>query len=51
VALLSSLVVATSLKAGLLHAQPIMPVVRSFFGLRHRERYRSKAADALLNIV
>ncbi|MFT8801847.1 MAG: LysR family transcriptional regulator, partial [Gluconobacter cerinus] len=24
---------------------------RTFFGLRHKERYRSKAADALLQII
>lgn len=51
VAVLSSLVVAPSLAAGTLHAAPIDFPPRAFFGLRHKERYRSKAADALLDLV
>jgi DNA-binding transcriptional LysR family regulator len=51
VAALSALVVAPSLTAGTLHAAPIDLGPRPFFGLRHKERYRSKAADALLDLI
>ncbi len=30
---------------------PIAFDPRSFFGLRHKERYRAKAADALLEVI
>lgn len=48
IAALSSLVVESSIAAGRLHAAPVPFGVRPFYGLRHKERYRSKAADALL---
>ena len=51
IAALSSLVVAPAIKAGTLHAASIVFDPRSFFGLRHKERYRTKAADALLDVI
>lgn len=48
---LSSLVVAPSLQAGTLHAVPQTLSTRTFYGLRHKERYRSRAADALLDLI
>lgn len=48
---LSSLVVAPSLQAGKLHAVPQTLSTRTFYGLRHKERYRSRAADALLDLI
>lgn len=51
VAVLSALVVAPAIKAGTLHAAPIAFGPRPFFGLRHKERYRIKAADALLDLL
>ena len=48
---LSELVVAPSLAAGTLHAVPLDLGPRPFHGLRHKERYRSKAADALLDLI
>ena len=51
VAVLSSLVVAQAVATGILHALPFELPVRPFFGLRHKERYRSKAADALLDMI
>ncbi|MBF0872026.1 LysR family transcriptional regulator [Gluconobacter japonicus] len=51
VAALSSLVVAPSLVSQTLYAAPVDLGPRIFFGLRHKERYRSKAADAFLHIL
>jgi DNA-binding transcriptional LysR family regulator len=51
IAALSALVVAQSLAAGTLHALPFDLGTRLFYGLRHKERYRSKAADALLAMI
>ncbi len=51
VAVLSSLVVAPAIAAGTLHIAPIEFPPRPFFGLRHKERYRSRATDALLELV
>lgn len=51
VAALSGLVVAPALAAGTLHTAPIRFPPRPFFGLRHKERYRTKAADALLDHI
>lgn len=51
VAALSELVVAPALAAGTLHALPFDLGVRPFHGLRHKERYRTKAADALLDLI
>jgi DNA-binding transcriptional LysR family regulator len=51
VAVLSALVVAPAIDAKTLHAAPIEFGSRPFYGLRHKERYRSKAADALLDVL
>lgn len=51
VAVLSELVVAPAIAAGTLHAAPIAFAARPFYGLRHKERYRTKAADALLSLL
>jgi DNA-binding transcriptional LysR family regulator len=51
VAILSSLVVAPAVEAGTLYKAPIEFEPRPFFGLRHKERYRTKAADALLEMI
>ena len=51
VAVLSALVVARAVATGALHALPLELPERPFFGLRHKERYRSKAADALLDLI
>lgn len=48
---LSSLVVAPALLAGTLHAVPQTLKTRAFYGLRHKERYQSRAADALLALI
>ena len=50
-AVLSHLVVAPAVAAGTLFARPFDLAERPFFGLRHKERYRSKAADALLAVI
>jgi len=50
-AVLSQLVVRPALEARRLHALPFDLPARPFFGLRHKERYRSKAADALLETI
>lgn len=50
-AALSSLVVAPALAAGTLHALPFDLERRPFYGVRHKERYRTKAADALLDLI
>jgi len=51
VAVLSALVVTPAIRAGVLHAAPIEFGSRTFHGLRHKERYRTKAADALLDLL
>ncbi|QHC35632.1 LysR family transcriptional regulator [Komagataeibacter xylinus] len=48
---LSSLVIAPALQAGTLHAVPRELGLRAFYGLRHKERYRSPAAEALLALI
>lgn len=48
---LSSLVVAPAIAAGRLHVLPFDLGQRPFFGLRHKERYRTKATDALLEAI
>ena len=50
-AALSASVVAGSLEAGLLHRVPFQLPARFFRVLRHRERHRSKAADALMSLI
>jgi DNA-binding transcriptional LysR family regulator len=51
VAVLSSLVIARAVSIGTLHALPFDFGSRPFFGLRHKERYRTKPADALLDLM
>ncbi|WP_260926158.1 LysR substrate-binding domain-containing protein [Novosphingobium sp. 9] len=51
IAVLSGLVVAPALAAGTLHAAPFVFPARAFHGLRHKERYRTRAADALLALL
>lgn len=50
-AVLSHLVVAPMIEAHALCALPFDIADRPFFGLRQKERYRSKAADALLEVI
>jgi DNA-binding transcriptional LysR family regulator len=49
-AALSNLVVAPAIKASALFPLPFDLPARPFFALRQKERYRSKAADALLEV-
>jgi DNA-binding transcriptional LysR family regulator len=51
VAVLSELVVASALAAGTLHVLPLDLPARRFHALRHKERYRTRAADALTDLV
>ena len=51
IAALSSLVVMPAIRAGRLSALPIDLGPRSFFALRHKERYRTRASDALLDLI
>lgn len=51
VAALSRLVVAPALAAGTLVELPLDLPDRPFHALRHKERYRSRAADALTDLV
>ncbi|MBF0877688.1 LysR family transcriptional regulator [Gluconobacter cerevisiae] len=48
---LSSLVVAPALRAGTLHAILQIPESRFFYGMRHKERYQSPIANALLGML
>jgi DNA-binding transcriptional LysR family regulator len=48
---ISASVAAPSLEAGLLHQVPFDLPVRNFHVVRHSERYRSGAVDALLEMV
>lgn len=48
---LSASVAAPSIEAGLLHPVSLALPDRDFHVLRHRERYRSRAAGALLEII
>jgi len=50
-AVLSRLVVAPALESGALSALPCDLPARPFFAMRHKERYRSKAAEALLEVI
>lgn len=50
-AMLSQLVVAPALAAHALAALPFELPARPFLGIRQKERYRGKAADALLDIL
>jgi len=51
VAVLSALVVGPAIDAGKLHALPLHIPPRPFFGLRHKERHRSRASDAFLAMM
>lgn len=51
IAPLSELVVAPAIAAGVLHALAVDFGARPFYGLRHKERYRSRAADALVDLI
>jgi DNA-binding transcriptional LysR family regulator len=51
IAALSSLVVGPALAAGTLHALPFEFAPRPFHALRHKERYRPRAADALVDLL
>lgn len=51
VAVLSELVVRRALAAGHLHDLELGLPARPFEALRHKERYRTKAADALIDLV
>jgi DNA-binding transcriptional LysR family regulator len=48
---LSALVVAPAINAGALTALPLDLGSRPFYGLRHKERYRARPADALLDLM
>jgi DNA-binding transcriptional LysR family regulator len=48
---ISASVAAPSIEAGLLHHVNFRLPEREFYALRHRERYRSRAADALLAMM
>lgn len=48
---LSALVVAPLIEFGRLHALDIALPPRRFYGLRHKERYRSRASDVLLEMI
>lgn len=51
VAVLSALVVARAVAAGDLHLLPLDLPERPFHALRHKERYRTRAADALTDLI
>ena len=48
---ISATVAAPSIEAGLLHQVAFRLPERAFHVLRHHERYRSRAADALLALM
>ncbi len=48
---ISTLVAGPLLASGKLHRLPFKLDPRPFYGLRHKERYRSKAGDALLDLL
>ena len=51
IAALSALVVAPALASGALFALPVDLGIRPFYGLRHKSRYRSRAVQALLDMI
>lgn len=51
VAALSAFVVAPAIAAGTINAVPLDLGTRQFYGLHHKEHYRSKAVDALLDLI
>jgi DNA-binding transcriptional LysR family regulator len=50
-AILSHFVVSSAIEARALFALPLELPDRPFFGLRQKERYRSRAADMLLDVI
>jgi DNA-binding transcriptional LysR family regulator len=48
---ISASVAAPSIEAGLLHAVPVKLPDRHFYELYHAERYRSRAAQALIELI
>jgi DNA-binding transcriptional LysR family regulator len=48
---ISASVVAPSIEAGLLHAVPLKLPDRYFYELHHAERYHSRAAEALIELI
>jgi DNA-binding transcriptional LysR family regulator len=48
---ISASVVAPSIEAGLLHAAPLKLPDRHFYELHHAERYHSRAAEALIELI
>ncbi len=48
---LSAQVVSSAVETHALHVFPFHLPERDFFGIRQKERYRSKAADALLEVI
>ena len=51
VAVLSALVVDGAIRAGDLRELPLDLPARAFHALRHKERYRTRAADALTDLI
>lgn len=51
IAALSEMVVAPAIAAGQLYALPVDLGIRPFYGLRHKSRYRSRAVQALLDLI
>lgn len=51
IAVLSSLVVDPAIAVGSLQVAPLEFPPRPFFGLRHKERYRTKASDAFVRHI
>jgi DNA-binding transcriptional LysR family regulator len=48
---ISASVAAPSIEAGLLHVVPLKLPDRNFYELRHSQRYHSRAAEALIDII
>src|SRR5262249_6471482 len=48
---ISASVAAPSIEAGLLHAVPLKLPDRNFYELHHSQRYHSRAAEALIDII
>ena len=50
-AVLSALVCADAIKAGVLKRLPVFITPRAFYAVQHGDRYRSRAVSALLEIL
>jgi len=48
---MSAMVVEPLVALGRLHPVPVDLQPRPFYGLRHKERYRSRASDVLLELI